>query len=236
MAAQSRFPRLSVSREQAQAWIDRWDAQQQAYLPDREERFTALIDAVEEAAGRPDPLILDLGCGPGSLAVRLLDRLPQATVIAIDADPLLLALGRAASSPTRPRSASPKPTCVCLAGRRPWPGPPARCRGQHDRLALAGAGRCWPACTPKLPVCSGPAACAERGSPAEEDTAPCSRRLGRALIDREDLRRFPGGHPESWTDWWIAVEADPIRRRGRRTPSGKPAWWSPSITVRRRPG
>src|SRR5271166_1970786 len=85
-----------ISQEQAQAWIRRWDGQQQAFLPDREDRFTALIDAVEEATGRPDPLVLDLGCGPGSLAARLLDRMPQAAVVAIDADPLLLALGRAA--------------------------------------------------------------------------------------------------------------------------------------------
>ena len=77
-------------------WIDRWDRQQEVYMPDREDRFTALIDAVEASAGRPDPLVLDLGCGPGSLAVRLLARLPEATVVAIDADPVTLALGRAA--------------------------------------------------------------------------------------------------------------------------------------------
>jgi SAM-dependent methyltransferase len=80
----------------AMRWIRRWDAQQNGYMPDREERFTALIDAVDAEAGRPDPLVLDLGSGPGSLAVRLLDRMLAATVIAIDADPLLLALGRAA--------------------------------------------------------------------------------------------------------------------------------------------
>ena len=40
----------------AQSWVDRWDAQQQGYMPDREERFTALIDAVADGAGRPDPL------------------------------------------------------------------------------------------------------------------------------------------------------------------------------------
>src|SRR3984957_10094970 len=80
----------------ARDWIDRWDRQQEVYMPDREERFTALIDAVEASAGRPDPLILDLGCGPGSLAVRLLTRLPAATVVAVDADPVTLALGRAA--------------------------------------------------------------------------------------------------------------------------------------------
>jgi SAM-dependent methyltransferase len=80
----------------AMRWIGRWDGQQNSYLPDREERFTALIDAVEAEAGRPDPLVLDLGSGPGSLAVRLLDRMPAATVMAIDTDPLLLALGQAA--------------------------------------------------------------------------------------------------------------------------------------------
>src|SRR5580693_5788262 len=79
----------------ARDWIDRWDRQQEVYMPDREERFTALIDAVEAGAGRPDPLVLDLGCGPGSLAVRLLSRLPAATVVAVDADPVTLALGRA---------------------------------------------------------------------------------------------------------------------------------------------
>ena len=45
----------TLTQETAAAWIERWDAQQQAYLPDREERFTALIDAVQECAGRPDP-------------------------------------------------------------------------------------------------------------------------------------------------------------------------------------
>src|ERR1039457_2883910 len=90
-----------LSREQALAWVSRWDAQQQVYMPEREDRFTTLIDAVGEGAGREDPLVLDLGCGPGSLAVRLLDRLPKATVVAVDADPVLLALGRSAW-PDRP--------------------------------------------------------------------------------------------------------------------------------------
>ena len=82
--------------DRAERWIDRWDAQQEWYMPDREDRFTVLIDAVEAGVGRDGPLVLDLGCGPGSLAVRLLDRIPAARVVAVDTDPLLLALGRAA--------------------------------------------------------------------------------------------------------------------------------------------
>jgi SAM-dependent methyltransferase len=87
---------LSLDRDAARTWITRWDLQQENHLPDREDRFTALIDAVRAGVSRADPLMIDLGCGPGSLAGRLLDRLPGATVIAIDADPLLLGLGRAA--------------------------------------------------------------------------------------------------------------------------------------------
>jgi len=73
----------------------RWDAQQQRHIPDREERFSAMVDAVAAFAG-PDPRVLDLGCGPGSLSSRVLDRLTGATVVAIDADPVLLAIGRGA--------------------------------------------------------------------------------------------------------------------------------------------
>lgn len=76
-------------------WLARWDAQQQRHIPDREERFTAMVDAVAAFAG-PDPRVLDLGCGPGSLSSRVLSRLPDATVVAIDADPVLLAIGRGA--------------------------------------------------------------------------------------------------------------------------------------------
>src|SRR3984893_222523 len=77
------------------SWLARWDAQQQRHTPAREERFTAMVDAVAAFAG-PEARVLDLGCGPGSLSARLLDRVPGATVVAIDADPVLLAIGRGA--------------------------------------------------------------------------------------------------------------------------------------------
>ena len=45
-----------LDRDTAREWIERWDRQQEEGLADREDRFTALIDAVEEGTGRPDPL------------------------------------------------------------------------------------------------------------------------------------------------------------------------------------
>ncbi|MBE9373964.1 class I SAM-dependent methyltransferase [Saccharopolyspora sp. HNM0983] len=80
------------TREQALHWLDRWDRQQEHYMPDREERFAVIADVLDELLQRLDPLIVDLGVGPGSLAVRLLDRLPGARVVGVDADPLLMGL------------------------------------------------------------------------------------------------------------------------------------------------
>jgi SAM-dependent methyltransferase len=76
-------------------WMARWDAQQSGYIPQREERFAVMLDAVEEIIGG-DLLMLDLACGPGSVSQRVLARFPQARSIAVDLDPLLLALGRGA--------------------------------------------------------------------------------------------------------------------------------------------
>jgi SAM-dependent methyltransferase len=81
--------------QEARHWLDRWDRQQEFYMVDREERFAVIADVVEATCG-PEPLIVDLGVGPGSLSIRLLDRMPGARVVGIDADPLLLGLARTA--------------------------------------------------------------------------------------------------------------------------------------------
>jgi SAM-dependent methyltransferase len=77
------------------AWQDEWDRQQTAYMPDREERFTALLDVVDavapEAHDRPVRL-LDLAGGTGSITLRALARRPDAEVVLLDVDPSLLAL------------------------------------------------------------------------------------------------------------------------------------------------
>ncbi|AEM83049.1 class I SAM-dependent methyltransferase [Streptomyces violaceusniger] len=86
---------MGVSMATAKMWVERWERQQQHYAVDREERFTVVADVVEHVtAGRDRPLVLDLGCGPGSLAARLAERLPDAEIVAVDMDPLLLELGR----------------------------------------------------------------------------------------------------------------------------------------------
>ena len=68
-----------------------WDAQQEAYMPDREERFAAMLDVVEVACG-PAPRVLDLAGGTGSITRRLVQRVPDATSVIVDVDPALLAI------------------------------------------------------------------------------------------------------------------------------------------------
>ena len=76
-------------------WLGSWEAQQQALLPRREERFSIICAAVAEGCGT-HPRILDLGSGPGSLALRVARSLPSAEVVAVDRDPVLLEIGRRA--------------------------------------------------------------------------------------------------------------------------------------------
>ncbi|WP_436841020.1 class I SAM-dependent methyltransferase [Streptomyces niveus] len=73
------------------AWQDSWDRQQEWYMPDREERFRVMLDMVEALVG-PEPRVLDLACGTGSITDRLFQRFPAATSTGVDLDPALLAI------------------------------------------------------------------------------------------------------------------------------------------------
>ncbi len=94
---------MPLGHDAALAWLARWDRQQERYLPEREERFRTMLDLVEAAVPTPAFDALDLACGPGSVSQRLLDRFPEARVTAIDFDPVLLAIGRAARAGPEPR-------------------------------------------------------------------------------------------------------------------------------------
>ena len=179
-------------------------------MPDREERFTALIDAVQEGSGRPDPLVVDLGCGPGSLAVRLLSRLPAARVVAVDADPLLLALGRAAN----PELAVLRfaDADLRVPGWSKVLGLDAKADVAVSTTALHWlSGRELAAMYAELATVLRPGGLLLNGDHLREDdrTSPVLARLGRALRERQDQRRLPGGQAESWSEWWQAATADP---------------------------
>ncbi|MFF0224291.1 class I SAM-dependent methyltransferase [Streptomyces sp. NPDC004629] len=71
--------------------LERWDAQQAAYVAHRELRFQSMLDVLR--LHLPESChVLDLACGPGSLADRVLRAFPRARVTAVDYDPVLLRL------------------------------------------------------------------------------------------------------------------------------------------------
>ncbi|MET8869491.1 class I SAM-dependent methyltransferase [Nonomuraea sp. NPDC004580] len=194
-----------LTHDAALRWLARWDRQQEGYLPDREERFTALIDAVQ-ALGRPDPVVIDLGCGPGSLSVRLLERLPAARVISVDADPLLIGLGRAAY---------PQLTFVSAD---------LRTSGWSGLLGLDGPADAAVSTTAlhwisepdlkgvyaELATVLRPGGLLLNGDHLDTDDAtPALSRLEHAVHDLETERTFGADRPEDWRSWWDAVAADP---------------------------
>jgi SAM-dependent methyltransferase len=75
------------------ALLASWDRQQGGYLPHREQRFAAMLDAAGAHLGT-EFLALDLACGPGAISQRLLRRFPAARAVAVDVDPVLLAIGQ----------------------------------------------------------------------------------------------------------------------------------------------
>ena len=78
----------------ADSWQRSWDRLEDALVGERGARIAALLDVVEAVAG-PAPTVVDLGCGPGSVTRRLLDRLPRARCLGVDVDPVLLTLASA---------------------------------------------------------------------------------------------------------------------------------------------
>jgi trans-aconitate methyltransferase len=76
------------------AWVDRWERQQERYLVDREGRFALMLDYAEAQLETAEPRVLDLCCGNGALTRRVLERFPEARVTAVDWDPVHLEIAR----------------------------------------------------------------------------------------------------------------------------------------------
>jgi len=85
-----------------QHWFERWEQMQNGYIPERRYRFKLML----EFPGFPKNAkidILDLGCGPGSLSFCALEHFRAARLTAIDADPVLLAMGQKVASRLSPK-------------------------------------------------------------------------------------------------------------------------------------
>lgn len=80
------------------SWIDRWDRMQERYLAARAERFGTIARLIRSTQGEV-PIVLDLGCGTGSVMAALLDAIPGACAAGVDLDPTLLVLAEKRLAP-----------------------------------------------------------------------------------------------------------------------------------------
>jgi SAM-dependent methyltransferase len=183
-------------------WLERWDAQQETYMPDREERFEVMIDLLEMTAG-PQPRVLDLACGPASLSTRVLARLPEATVVGVDTDPVLLTLGREAAPPGL--------ELFDVDLRLPdWPQRIPS--GPYDAV-LSTTALHWlepSALRAVYAACAGllrPGGLLANGDHLRVLASPGLDALALELDKRRTARH--AGDGEDWRGWWHAVRADP---------------------------
>lgn len=203
-------------------WLARWDAQQTGYLPEREARFTAMLEVLEVLL--PERfVVLDLACGPGSISQRVLSRFPGATSIAVDIDPVLLTLGRNALG--------------TFDGRLRWVEADLRDANWMD--ALEGAQVDAVLSTTALHWLAGPdlvrlykdlgALLRPGGLFLNGDHMrfgphlPTFNTLASAVKERIARESFGQGGVEDWEAWWKALAAEPgmaelLAERARRFP------------------
>lgn len=88
-----------ITSDRTAPWTDlltRWDVQQAVYIEQRDRVFDVMFEVLTHLRPADDLVVLDLACGPGAISSRLLDRLPAARSVAVDIDPVLMAIGEGA--------------------------------------------------------------------------------------------------------------------------------------------
>ncbi len=187
--------------------LSRWDRQQSAYINHRDARFEAMLRTLELTAG-PRARILDLACGPGSLTAAANQRFPEATITALDKDPVLLAVAR--------DTVGQLPQVTVVAGDLTDPR-------WADDLDLASVGAVvsstalhWlhPADLTRLYLTLAERLPAGAVFMNADHLAydPISNETLAAVAAQDDLdtqqRTFADG-ADSWEDWWAAAESRP---------------------------
>lgn len=200
-------------------------------MPDREHRFTAMLDTVDAILdGRP-PRVLDLAGGTGSISLRTLARFPDAEATLLDLDPALLAIARA--------SLGDRATIVTAdLGTPDWRS--ALPHREYDAVLTATALHWVPAdrlgqLYAELRGVLRPGGVFVNADHMPDDGLP---ELTKRLMDRARTRRnarYAAGTTLSWSDWWDRAGADPalsplVRQRQDIYPTGHSPEWSPPVS------
>jgi SAM-dependent methyltransferase len=190
-------------------WVRRWETQQDRYPTDREERFRVMLDILETIVGPEPQTVLDLGCGPGSLSIRLLERFPSASVVGVDLDPVLLTLARGAyGQHPRLRFVTADLRDEGWAAHLGLEGPvdAALSTTALHWLETAALTRLYRDLARLLRLGGALIDGDHARFEGQPHLAAAAGRVADAARHRRRTRRAEG---ESWDDWWRAVRADP---------------------------
>lgn len=190
----------------AAAWQESWDRQQEAYMPDREHRFTAMLDAVGAITDGP-PAILDLAGGTGSISLRAQDRFRHAHTTLLDIDPVLMTIARASLDPARSAIVAANlqaPQWMDALPRRDYDGV-LTATAMHwiapDRLAEIYA---------EIRTVLRPGGVFINADHIPDDgLSQLTQRLDSSAETRRDSR-WAAGVMLSWSGWWEQVAKDPV--------------------------
>ncbi|MBM2621585.1 class I SAM-dependent methyltransferase [Actinoplanes sp. LDG1-06] len=195
---------MSAYLSNPRVWQESWDRQQQAFLPDREERFAAMLEAVAATTEGSAPRVLDLAGGTGTISLRTLARFPGARVTVLDQDPVLMAIA----------SASLRDRGTVVDADLGDPGWRAKLPEEGFDAVLTATALHWlpaervAALYGEVREVLRPGGIFVNADHMPEESLPTlSERLrdhGRA--ERE--ARYAAGAATSWGDWWARAAAD----------------------------
>jgi SAM-dependent methyltransferase len=221
------------------AWQASWDRQQELYMPDREERIAAMLDTVEAIAENPEPRLLDLAGGTGTITLRALARFPRLRSTLVDLDPVLLTIAEATLLERSPDPADGR-TGVVAADLNDPSWAKALRHKPYDAVLTATALH-W--LTPeRLTILFGeirdvlrPGGVFINADHLTDDALPAltERLVARATARREAL--VASGAALEWASWWQRAAADPVlaplvEKRAQIYPTGHSAEWNPPAT------
>jgi SAM-dependent methyltransferase len=190
----------------AATWVGRFDRQQRHYGPPVEELAVLITAIVSCVVGGARGRVLDVGCGPGTLARSVQRALPEVRVMGVDRDPLLMALARALGGAdfvdvdlrekTWPHRVGLRPASVDVAVATAS----LHMLGKAELTALLGQ-------LGRVIRPGGVIVVSDRLPDLASPLAPIRAALGDALtaaaVSPDD---------ETWMAWWDAAAAEPLFR------------------------
>ncbi|WP_285555406.1 class I SAM-dependent methyltransferase [Actinoplanes regularis] len=222
---------MTAYLKNVEVWQESWDRQQEAFLPDREQRFEAMLTAVAAVTGGAAPRLLDLAGGTGSISLRTLTRFPGAQVTVLDQDPVLLTIAES--------SLVGRATVVDAdLGDAGW-----RAKLPHegfDAVLTATALHWLPAdrigaLYSEIREVLRPGGIFVNADHMPDEGLPefSERLLDHAWVKRN--ARYDSGAATSWADWWARAAADEqlapkVVERQRIYPTSHATEWNPAAT------